>query len=419
MFRNISISGAFFVFLILVFSPFILLSQNFKPAIQLELEIPSPNTYPQLADFDGDGDTDILCFSINNNPQTANGSQICMYENIGTKEQFEFSTISCFQDFDATNNFYWDVGDYQNDGDIDIFALTVFNELSLLFQVFENTGDLNFILGSVIELPFSAPNILNDGSVLDFDHDGDLDLMITFDNMDELDTLGSLRSDLIYFENLSQSDDFVFENFQINPFGFEPIVFSNVLNPGNTLMEVADFDADGDYDILQIPFLDIFSSTLMLYSENIDGEFQSLRQISGLFDINGLAIPGVGDMDNDDDVDIIFNLFDVSIFEGEFITRFYYLENTEFVTQTTDSSSSQNVSVLPNPASDQLFIAGLDKTTHTSIQLINANGHTVYKVQSKHASSLNIPISHFHAGLYYLKILNENGIETKKIVVRD
>ncbi len=115
------------------------------------------------ADYDNDGDLDIF---LPNPYKNAAGT---LLRNDGSSFA-NVTVIAGLTDTSEQRSTCW--GDYDNDGDLDIFITTI-NANDLLY---ENQGDGTFILAQVgIEMNGDT----DDAVFVDYDNDGDLDLSIT------------------------------------------------------------------------------------------------------------------------------------------------------------------------------------------------------------------------------------------------
>ncbi len=81
-------------------------------------------------------------------------------------------------------------------------------------------------------------------------------------------------------------------------------------------------------------------------------------------------------------------------------------------TSIAEISNIQTV-VYPNPAKDVIKI---ENANNASISFYNTLGQMVRKIDSK-SDFLNVNVSDFSNGLYFIKIQNGNNIETKKILI--
>ncbi|MPM13382.1 hypothetical protein SDC9_59739 [bioreactor metagenome] len=85
-------------------------------------------------------------------------------------------------------------------------------------------------------------------------------------------------------------------------------------------------------------------------------------------------------------------------------------------TSVIDYNALLKCNVFPNPASDVLYLSLKDCTQHC-ITLMNNSGSTVFSTQSHSSGVLEINISTFSPGLYFLKIENAEGFVLKRVVV--
>jgi len=172
-------------------------------------------------DFDNDGDKDLLIV----NYQGVNNE---LYQNeliesgIATFTQINSQPIVQDQDYDLAPSF----GDYDNDGDMDVFIGTWIGRKNLLFK---NNGNFTFqkiLSGPVVEQTWTLGY-----TWLDFDNDGYLDLFVA-NSQGEDNTLYQNNGNGT-FTKVSQS------------------AAGNILSSwGNTYsVSVADYDNDGDIDI--------------------------------------------------------------------------------------------------------------------------------------------------------------------------
>jgi len=78
-----------------------------------------------------------------------------------------------------------------------------------------------------------------------------------------------------------------------------------------------------------------------------------------------------------------------------------------------------NVSLLPNPAHDQLQFT-YNELPNATLEVIDVNGRVVYKTKTiGFSGTLSFPVSHWTRGIYIFKITAENnGIYTEKIVLQ-
>jgi len=174
-----------------------------------------------LMDVDGDLDLDILMGDRENDPRLFHnrleGQLLAFRDLTGGSFAGDHST--------GGGNYEQELGDLDGDGDVDLFGL---NWLGFTDRTFENDGS-GF---------FSDPTSLagsgaddEEGDFLDYDNDGDLDLLVgNFSGSDKL-----YRNDLV-------AGEFTLE--------FLGRVVAGAAGGTTRDIEVADLDGDGDYDAM-------------------------------------------------------------------------------------------------------------------------------------------------------------------------
>ncbi|NBB30311.1 T9SS type A sorting domain-containing protein [Cellulophaga sp. BC115SP] len=73
-----------------------------------------------------------------------------------------------------------------------------------------------------------------------------------------------------------------------------------------------------------------------------------------------------------------------------------------------DEGINSQVNVYPNPSSDKVTVK-VDYQGNTQIRLIDAFGNEKYSGSFK--GSIEIPIQHFSAGIYFIQLNNTNTIK--------
>jgi hypothetical protein len=234
--------------------------------IQIEAGLPNIGSDGAVVcgDYDGDGDLDILM----------GGAYSCRIFN---NQSGLFTDINA--GLPAVSNCWVDWGDFDNDGDLDVFVM----------------GDLGGILISAIyrndqtvftEMPQAALTPLAGGSAswCDFDHDSDLDLLITGFN-EFLEPYTTLFSNLGNMEFLD-------------------------LDPGMRGASLgtaawADFDNDGETDMLltgQSSGCGVINSLIYRNEGN-----SSFTDIDAPLEGAERGSAACGDYDNDSDLDILIS----------------------------------------------------------------------------------------------------------------
>jgi hypothetical protein len=216
-------------------------------------------------DIDGDGDADVL--------SSSRDGQVGWYEN--THGQGTFDSRRVFAD-----GVYWNSGvstaDIDGDADVDVL-LALYGEHTIVW--YENTD------GQGTFSPAQVVTTLADGalevSTTDVDGDGDLDIL----------SASSLDDKVAWYENLDGR----------GAFGPQRIV--SVAANGARTVTPADFDGDGDMDILAAS--DWQKEEKIAWYENTDGQgtFGEERVITT--EVLHTDFMYTTDLDGDGDVDVI------------------------------------------------------------------------------------------------------------------
>ena len=243
-----------------------------------------------LGDYDNDGDLDIAVSGINSEDENV----LEIYENTSSAGGSITFTLDNRQTeiMSSENQLRYsslDWGDYNKDGFLDLAAcgLNSLGEASTI--IFKNSGGLSYKL----EIDVSQVLInINKGDIkwADYDNDGDLDLSISG------------------FNTLGQRAAKIFKN---NPLGIlrEDKANSQVIfKLSSSYLEWQDADNDGDLDLLQTGWYEGWYSYIALLENKVGGVLGNNVTFENLtFDNIELFMVGPaawGDYDNDGDFDI-------------------------------------------------------------------------------------------------------------------
>jgi hypothetical protein len=233
-------------------------------------------------DYDNDGDLDILTCG----QDQGNNEQLRVYTNTGAG----FSATQI--EVDGANGgligcgLAW--GDYDNDGDLDILAVGRDSGNQEQLRVYRNTGgafDVN-----QIEVDGANGGLFQgDAAWGDFDNDGDLDILTAGQDSANAEQLRVYRN--------NGNDTFDANQIEVEAAN------GGFIGAGVTW---ADFDNDGDLDILSAGRDSANNEQLRVYRNNGDGTFNAAQiEIDGA---NGGLFQGRvawGDYDADGDLDIL------------------------------------------------------------------------------------------------------------------
>lgn len=395
-------------------------AQNFAPPKPLPQFSISANIVPELTDFDQDGDLDIA-------------GVIPFYtgifiENEGTPENYNFQSLDIerldFQNLGRTEGFMESV-DIDNDGDLDMLSV---GEIGLppypYLMIYENLGNgvLEFPEYYEMEVAGFYFNSLADLSIVDFDDDGDFDIL-TFEARVDLipfQNQAIFINDLLFIENIGQNGENDWIEPVINPFGFEPLSFNH--NFRIAQIEAADFDQDGDVDIIFTPIFDEEFSTVLMYAENKNGTFNIQRQISGIHDLVGNINLTSGDLDNDGDIDLVYEA--ISNNADPNFTDLFWLENIESEITNVAEANFESIKLLQNPVSNLLncSINTSIRQTNSVFEIYDLMGQALQSgfINDYSRSGLfSIDVSMLANGVYYLNLRQQDLSHSVKFIKMD
>ena len=304
------------------------------------------------ADIDGDGDMDVLSSSWNDD-------KVSWYENTDGLGDFG-PQINIIEEIDASKIF---CADFDGDGDTDLL-FTSYPENKIIWM--ENTDGLgNFGEQQIItDLAENAQTVF----AADIDGDGDMDAL----------SASTADDKIAWYENTDG----------LGNFGEQQVITFNAI--GAVRVFAADLDNDGDIDVLSASQYD----DKIAWYENTDGlgDFGEQQIIS----TNTLRAVSVfaGDIDGDGDTDVVSASHDDN--------KVAWFENST-ITIGIDENELLSFSVYPNPTSDILTIQS--GTTFTRIEIYNQAGQLIIS-----KSNLDkIDVSELNQGLYFIKVIDEEG----------
>ena len=226
-----------------------------------------------MGDFNNDGRIDLL-FCGNSYPV---GASTRIFKNTGN--QFEELTATNIIDLRYGNGIW---GDFDNDGDLDFVVTGNTNSNIHYTKMYQNHGDETFT--EVQNTPFAQVSS-SSLSKADYDNDGDLDLMV----------MGQIQSGAFITE--------LYENQGLNSF----VASQTVSFPGlvGATASWGDLDSDGDLDLLLSGNLGGYNDLAAIYENLGNGHFQEITNTN----IPGMASGGssLGDYNNDGLLDIVIN----------------------------------------------------------------------------------------------------------------
>lgn len=421
------------------------------------------SSYP--ADLDNDGDMDVISASFGDN-------KVAWYENLDGQGNFGAQIIINEDIVDPLNVF---PADFDNDGDLDIVCNS-FNNVGNPDVVWFKNLDGQGTFGQPIEITYDAFGAI-DVYASDLDNDGDMDVLSAskednkiawYENLDGQGTFGeqqvlttnALNVLTVFAKDLngdgnvdvisaSTGDGEViwFKNNGNGNFDSEQIISSTV--GAVVSVYTADMDGDGDMDVLSASYINKVS-----WHENIDGlgTFNNEHIISEL--TNGAHSVHAEDMDNDGDMDVLSaSAIDNKIawyenLDGQGNFGAQLLIDQENIIQGRDVfaadldndgdmdvlAASQNnqtiawyenftvlgveeesvseLALYPNPVKSTLQISSYDIVI-TNIAIYTIFGERVF---NKKGNDTQIDLSNLSTGLYLVKIQTEKGVLVKKVI---
>lgn len=365
------------------------------------------------ADLDGDNDMDVLATSLF-------GDIVVWYENIDGLGNFSTQNIITTQVDLPLMAF---AADIDNDGDLDVFSASKFDGK---LAWYENDGDGNFGTQQIISVTQAAASIF----VADLDGDGDGDVISDrssngfpcwFENLDGLGTFGAEQeitqdttgSHYVIADDLDGDNDMDIINLEFGgdtvswfenldgqgAFSAKKIITTDVSGP--RLVVTADIDNDNDMDVIYNSQEGITDNRIAWQENDGDGNFGPQQIIT----TNVVAARGLfsADVDNDNDMDVFYSsIGDNKIAWQENLTGLGIEDNI-----------SLKIALYPNPART---VINIDNTSNASIQgikVLDVLGRTV--LQESNPSTL-LDISSLPTGLLILKIETDKGSLVKKII---
>ncbi|MFZ2054567.1 MAG: FG-GAP-like repeat-containing protein [Candidatus Aminicenantales bacterium] len=216
-------------------------------------------------DYDNDGELDLFVANV--------GYNNSLYTNNGDGSFTKVTSGAVVEDWGNSYGCAW--GDYDNDGGLDLFVANAYSQNNFLHA---NNGD-----GSFTQVTSGA--IVEDGGRSrdcawgDYDNDGDLDLFVANENG---------QNNFLYANNGDGS--------------FTKVTSGAVVTDGGYSYGCAwgDYDNDGELDL----FVANFGQNNFLYTNNGDGSFTKVTSGAVVEDVGNSYGCAWGDYDNDGDLDL-------------------------------------------------------------------------------------------------------------------
>lgn len=389
---------------------------------------------PELADFDQDGDLDIFGFSIDYSDEQYYPLGFGYQENIGDVNTPDFTVPLInpfglnsfgvdFLDFDYVLS--WEVSDLDNDGDSDLLGIALSYDSLYFGNLFyhENIGTPSEPEFNTFNYQATDVDLQNHYSreitLVDFDDDGDLDVMSFGRQFEESIPEGLYLFNVLFYENIGDETSMELADVVINPSGFSqlvaPIGFGDAALYLSSI-EIADFDLDGDLDgLVVIGSYDAELGSKFMYSENVDGDFDPWVEIenlafnSPLEDTDLLVINTSGDLDGDGDVDLFYSVVGEYAYE-DYKTNMFFVENLSVVSSTENTLGDAPATIYPTVTSSSITI-DFDEINTYPISILSADGKLVKQYKDQQWSgATDFDLSELTTGHYFVRIITEKNV---------
>lgn len=214
-------------------------------------------------DYDNDGDLDLFESGMDG----TGTRRAVILENRGAND------FRIYQNFSGVNYSAAAWGDYDNDGDLDLAVTGLEDSFYDFSRIYRNDGS-----GGFYEIYTDLPGV-EDGSIAwaDYDNDGDLDVFLCGYNREHDELLSLL------YKNTAGT--FVSDQ--------------NLMPVYQSSAAWGDYDSDGDQDLLVTGFAGLYGKTVV-YNNNL-GTLEIYAELTGVRSGSG----SWGDYDNDGDLDIL------------------------------------------------------------------------------------------------------------------
>jgi hypothetical protein len=416
------------------------------------------------ADFDNDGDMDILSSSFGND-------KVCWYENTNGQGLFSNEYIISTTDMNVRSVY---AADMDNDGDMDVLTAS-FDDHKIRY--YENTGTGNFAgatilsnscLGAVsvkaayidgdnlIDVisasysnntiswfqnlgngDFSTENLISTSAYhaecvefADLNNDGFTDIISASAGDDKIawyenvDGTGNFSNEIIISTNAdyaisvdaadmdsdgyidlvstSKNDNKIAWYKNTNGAGnfSDEIIISNTANQPKW-SHICDLDGDSEMDVLVGSKL---NSSVVWFNNTGSGSFSEELVISS--EANNISKVFSCDLDNDTDLDVLSSSVDDN--------KIAWYENIKGET-ALNSFKKNSISMYPNPTSGTFTING---EGIKAFELINSFGQGLYHTNIATDKYTYTPAKDLSSGVYIVKIKTESKIVARKLIVK-
>jgi hypothetical protein len=380
----------------------------------------------EFGDVDNDGDMDLM--------MTGNTSSPAPIANLYLNDGSGNFTLASGTPFEASNAGDIDFGDIDGDNDLDLIITGKNASGSIFSKLYHNNGAGSYTL--VTGSSFT-PVWKSSTEFIDFDNDGDLDLLICGADASDISTTklyennGAGTYSLVPgvpFENVQFGDitfgdtdndgdqDILLTGMDVSGQGVAKFYVNNGTSfsllpstpfPGTFLHSsaFADFNNDGKLDLL---YVGNSSSGLIghIYENQGSNNFMLVDStLSGSY--NGSNV--VADLNGDNKIDIVTT---GTSFTAPLWAPKIYINQSVILSVDDFNSEYYQLTLFPNP-SNGLFTIATNFTSKATIEIYDLTGRLVLK-ESFFGTNHNIYLKEAPA-IYLMLIKKDNKIYTRKI----
>ncbi len=430
-------------------------------------------------DYDGDGDMDLLLTGFD--PSETNNTFLYANDGEGNFTLVNNSGLPLL----ALSSV--DTADWDGDGDVDLLIMGIEFSGDLVTDIYINNGDGTFSAGNI----GLSPSDMGSCKFVDYNNDGFLDVFLSgFDNATYISNLykNDQNGGLTLVPNTglqgvaysaavwADFDDDGYEDLFLCGMGFYPdpnisIVYKN--NGDDTFSEIqsftglwcvdvaiADYDSDGDVDILFSGYDEGSMARLTFLMRNDGGVFNQVADnivdvshpglawadydndgkpdifITGaheiaagqivaklyhnegedVFEDSNFFFTGLwwadaawADIDGDTDMDLVYSGQDDQGVSHTFVYR------NDVINNVKENTCENTVSVYPNPAKSEIFLSVFN-ATFDKISIVNSLGERLWNATDYHSNKIDI--SGLKAGVYLL-LMEKSGTQIRTKFVKE
>lgn len=373
------------------------------------------DAHPTFVDVNGDGLLDLIVGNLRlYSRENTEDARLFYYENTGTAEVPVFSLITDdwmgFSDFNSTTfDFAPGFGDLDNDGDLD---LLVGDDFGKLFYAENKGGAGNPMVFNEFTYQYMDIDIGKAArpQVIDINGDGLQDLVLgeRGGNNDDNGACGTVN----YFQNVGSATQAMFGSEE------EEAPNTNCLGriftiPPNAILSYS-APVFWDFGDHIEAFVGTEATGIKRYSDINSNPNSTYTLVSESFlpmDIGNRLSPTVADINNDGFLDMAVG----NARGGLSILTTGIKTKTEV--STTEIAEDLNIRIYPNPAQNVLNIDLLEvENAGQRLEIFNINGQLMHQQQMNDIQQI-INVKDWSAGIYVVRVFNENGWAYRKIVI--